>query len=114
MTTALGTDLILDMNRSDTGIFEILHRTDNVDRIAVAGIRINNHRDIHRARHIAGGRHHLGFRNQPDIRQPKLRQRHVVTAQVSVIKTRPLDNLGVYRCIDTHTGDESLILHQRT
>ena len=42
----LGDDLVLEMDRGDTGLLVLLHRADHVDRVAVAGVGVGDERQL--------------------------------------------------------------------
>src|SRR5450755_248112 len=73
MAAAFGKTLILDLNCLRTGFLKQPHRTLDIERIAIAGIRIDDKMSIHT---IADQRYRLDhFRDadQPDVRPPQTR-----------------------------------------
>ena len=82
VAAALGADLVFDVDRGDTRRLEILHRADDVDRVAVAGVGVGHHRNVDRARDVAGVGGHFGLGDEADVGQPQQGQRDVVAAHV--------------------------------
>jgi hypothetical protein len=65
-------------------------------------------------RDVARGGHHFGFGDEAHVRQSQQRERHVISAEVSVIEAGFLHDFGMHRGIDPHARDELLLLQQRS
>ncbi len=67
VAAALGRLLVLQVDARHAARLVVVHRADHVDRVAVAGVGICDHRDGDRLRHAPGVLDHLAARQQRHI-----------------------------------------------
>ena len=66
--TALGGDLILQRHGRHPRALHVAHRAQHVEVVAIAGVRVGNHRDLNRLGDISRHAHDLGHGGQSDVR----------------------------------------------
>jgi hypothetical protein len=67
MAALLGHDLVLEVDRRHAGRLVLAHGADHVDRVAVAGIGVRHHGNIHGLDDPPGVVDHLGHRHQSHV-----------------------------------------------
>ena len=92
MTAPFRSQLILDHGTGKSRLRIALNRPFDIERIAVAGIGVADHRHRHRVADIAPLFQHFGIGDQPGIRQTQLGPRNRETAHKTGVKARPLDD----------------------
>ena len=65
----LGQDLVLDVDRAGAGILEGAHHVHDVQRLAVAGVAVDQHRQARRARDLADEEADLVDRDDAEVGQ---------------------------------------------
>ena len=75
VAAALRPDLVLDVDAGHAGALELAHRAPRVDRVAVAVVGVDDHRNAHRLGDVARVLDHLGHRHQPDVGIPAAHRR---------------------------------------
>ena len=87
--------LVFDMHRGGAGILEAAHHVHDVERLAVAGVAIDQQRQPGRAGDLAHEEAHLVHRDDPEIGQAH-RGGHRRARQVQRLEPR---GLGLQRCL---------------
>ena len=85
----LGRDLVFEMEGGDAGLLVLPHAADHVERVAVAGVHVGDHRDVqgvHRARDVLRD---LGHREQAHVRIAG-RARVAAAGEVDRLESRDL------------------------
>src|SRR3989475_302337 len=112
MAAALGPDLILQEHAGCTGVDQLVHRADHVQRVAVAGVGVDNDRDLDRAADAIRGRHHLGLREVAEVRQAELRGRHAVAGAEGQGKAGALHELRAQRVVHAWEDEGPFLLQE--
>ena len=73
MAALLGQDLVLDMDRAGARILEGAHHVHDVQRLAVAGVAVDQHRQPRRARDLPDEEADLVDRDDAEVGQPHRR-----------------------------------------
>ena len=82
VAAALRPHLVLEEEARRAGLLPELDGAGDVERVAVAGVGIDDHRRLGAGgAHPRRGRGHLGLREVPDVRQAEQRPRHAVARQ---------------------------------
>src|SRR5690606_22915318 len=75
VAASLGADLVFQVDASHAGFFEHANRVEDVDRVAIAGVRVRGQGDVDRAGEHAAMVHILGQAHDADIRNTQQRVR---------------------------------------
>src|SRR5437764_2528987 len=83
--------LVLDVATCQASAFEFFDRPRRVFRPAKTGVRIDDARNFHRTRNVAGELRHFGKRQQSDIRDAGRRVAQTGAADVERIESAALN-----------------------
>jgi len=75
MSASLRVDLVLYMDCRDSGVGQNTDRAGDINRAAIAGVSICDHRGVDNAANTPVDVGHIGQAHQPDIREPVRRGR---------------------------------------
>ena len=113
MSAALGKILILKLDRIGAGALEKPHRALDIERIAVAGVGVD---DEMRADPIADqrdGLHHFAHADEADIGPPQPRMRDAGAGNIKRFKSRALGDQRGKRIVDTRRDQDRLSMQAR-
>ena len=90
MAAALGKVLILDLNRVGAGAFQKAHGALHIERIAVAGVSIDNEMCADAVANERDGLHHLAHPDQADVRTAEPRVSDAGAGDIKRFEARAL------------------------
>jgi hypothetical protein len=91
--------LVLEVDAGHPGLLVLADRAHDVDRVAVAGVRVGDHRDVHRADDPAGVVDHLGAGEQAHVRAADQRGGGAEPGHVDGVEAGLLDQPGGQRVV---------------
>ena len=90
----LGRHLVLELDPGDAGLLVELHGADDVDRVAVAGVGVGDHRHVDGGHDPPGVVDHLAAAEQPDVGAADQRGRRPEAGHVDGVEAGLLDQPG--------------------
>ncbi len=98
MAAAFGSELILDHDGTESGTRIHLHRTPHIQRVAVTGIAIADHRDWRRRADVTALVEHLAKRDEASVRGANAGSRNREPRHEAEFESSVADHLGA-QCI---------------
>ena len=87
-------DLVLELDAGDAGLLVELHGPDDVDRVAVSGVGVGDHRHVDGGHDPAGVVDHLRAREQSHVGAADQRRRRPEAGHVDDVEAGLLDEPG--------------------
>ena len=106
MTAALGKDLVLDLDRIRAGSLEQAHRARHVERIAVAGIRIDDEMAADAIADQGNRIGHLAHRNEADVGATEPGVGNAGPRDIDRREPRPLGKMRGQRIVDARRNED--------
>src|SRR6266849_2896296 len=92
MSAFFGHDLIFNLNRIRSRALEYANAVPDVQRIAEAGLRVNNEWDVHSFTNRRGVLRNFGKADESKVRQSQKRIRCAGAAEIDSLEAKVLDN----------------------
>ena len=113
MAAARGRHLVLDHGAGEAGLGVAADGALDVERVAVAGVGVADHRDRHRIADVTPLLDHLGVGDQPGIRQAEPRGGDRESAHEADAEAGPLDHAGGQRVVAGRGDQQARLGDQR-
>ena len=108
----LGEDLVLELDGADAGPLVLADRAADVQRVAVAGVAVRQHRDVDGLGDVAGVLDHLVHRQEADVGLAEDAGRGAVAGHVDGVEPGHLDHLGAQYVVGARRHEQLPVREQ--